>query len=211
LKNFLSLLLRRDFLARLKYKFILAPAGYGRPLPKAAVDGEYASGAWSHFHQLPELARQAVIVVTVNQLHPTPAILDVGCGSGRLAQLFQPYPTSRYLGVDLSSEGILQAQALNLKGCEFVEGDFETWRAVERFDVIIFSECIGYARDPGALMAAFLPYLKSGGHVVISHFRFGHWAAHWQRIERHLRVVESTTVTNSRGQTWDVKVLQPFV
>jgi SAM-dependent methyltransferase len=198
-----------SLLQRLIYKFVRAPQGYGRPLPKAVLDGEYSSGAWSHFHELPELSRQVLVAGLVPQLHSNPAVLDIGCGSGRLAQLFQPFALRRYVGVDISTEGLARARALNLPRCEFIEADFETWRPTGKFDVILFTECIGYARDPGALVAAFLPWLEPGGHVVISHFRFGHWEAHWRRIAAHTRVVEATTLTNSRGQTWDIKILQP--
>jgi SAM-dependent methyltransferase len=200
---------RTRLLEKLRRKFLFAPAGYGRPIPKDVLDREYTSGAWGHFRELPELARQSVIVGAVTALFPRPDILDVGCGSGRLAQLFAPHPFGRYLGLDLSTEGLRLARELDLPRCEFVEGDFETWRPARAFDVIMFTECIGYARDPGALTAAFCPYLKPGGVVVISHFRFGHWRAHWRRVGRTLETFESTTVTNLRGQTWDVKLLRP--
>jgi SAM-dependent methyltransferase len=201
---------RKDLLTRLRHKFLLAPAGYGRPVDQAVVDGEYRSGAWAHFHQLPELPRQSVIVGYVTALNPNPAILDLGCGSGRLAQLFQPHAFRRYLGVDLSAEGVRMARELQLGRCEFIEGNFETWRPVEKFDVIIFSECIGYAFDPGALVAAFIPWLEPDGTVVISHFRYGHWQANWRRVERHLKFFAATTVANDRGQTWDLKLLRPL-
>lgn len=198
-----------NLLQKLRRKFLLEPAGFGRPLPPEVLDREYRSGAWAHFHQLPELPRQSVVVGYVSQLYPAPAILDIGCGSGRLAQLFQPHPFRRYLGVDVSAEGIRLARALGLARTEFQEGDFESWRPVEPFDVIMFIECIGYARDPGALVADFIPRLAPGGMFVISHFRFGHWAAHWQRVQRHLSPFEETTVANARGQTWDIKLLRP--
>lgn len=196
-------------LRKLRQKFLLAPAGYGRPIPKDALDGEYRSGAWAHFGELPELARQSIVVGAVTALFPHPSILDLGCGSGRLAQLFQPHPFRRYLGVDLSTEGLRLARELKLPRCEFLEGNFETWRPTETFDVIIFSESIAYAADPGATVAAFAPHLAPDGMAVISNFRFGHWKAHWRRIERHLTAFESTTVTNGRGDTWDVKLLRP--
>ncbi|MEJ1971718.1 MAG: class I SAM-dependent methyltransferase [Lacunisphaera sp.] len=91
----------------------------------AAVDEEYRSGAWDHFHQLRSCRARASSWVTSRSCTPTPAILDLGCGSGRLAQLFQPHTFRRYLGVDLSTEGIRLAQALNLRGCEFATGNFE--------------------------------------------------------------------------------------
>ena len=199
---------RKDLLARLRHKFLLAPAGYGRPVDPAAMDGEYRSGAWAHFHELPELPRQSVVVGYVTALHKNPTILDLGCGSGRLAQLFQPHPFRRYLGVDLSVEGIRMARDLKLARCEFTEGNFETWRPAERFDIILFSECIGYAYDPGALVAAFAPFMAPDGTIVISHFRYGHWQAQWRRVEAHLKVFEATTVANDRGQAWDIKLLR---
>lgn len=196
-------------LKKIHRKFFLEPAGYGRPVDRTAVDGEYRSGVWAHFHQLPELPRQSVIVGYVTQLNPNPAILDLGCGSGRLAQLFQPHPFRRYLGVDLSAEGLRLARGLNLARCEFAEGDFETWTPAGKFDVIMFSECIGYARDPGALVARYLPWLSEGGTIVISHFRYGHWQAHWRRVEQQARAFEAVTVANERGQTWDIRLLRP--
>ncbi|MEN9403762.1 MAG: hypothetical protein RL091_2465 [Verrucomicrobiota bacterium] len=194
---------------KFKRKYFLEPAGYGRPVDRTAVDGEYRSGAWDHFHALPELPRQSVIVGYVGQLHRNPAILDLGCGSGRLAQLFQPHPFRRYLGVDLSTEGIRLARGLNLTRCDFIEGNFEEWIPAETFDVIIFSECIGYAHDPGALVARFLPWLEKDGFLVISHFRYGHWEAHWRRVAQHARTFEAVTVANERGQTWDIRLLRP--
>lgn len=202
-------LLPNTLIGRLRRKFLLAPAGFGRPLARDVLDREYTSGSWSHFRELPELARQSVIVGAVTALYPAPAILDLGCGSGRLAQLFSPHQFRRYLGVDVSPAGLALARDLRLGRCEFVEGDFETWRPTETFDVIMFSECIGYARDPGALTAAFAAHLAPGGIIVISHFRFGHWRAHWRRVERHLDVFERTTVTNLRRQTWDIGLLRP--
>lgn len=202
-------LLPRNLIPRLRRRFLLEPAGYGRPIDPAALDGEYKSGAWAHFHELPELPRQSVIVGYVTELHKNPAILDLGCGSGRLAQLFQPHSFRRYLGVDLSAEGIRMARALNLRGCEFAEGNFESWIPAEKFDVIMFTECIGYAHDPGALVARFLPWLEPGGTIVISHFRFGHWEAHWRRVYAHARPFTATTVANESGQTWDIRLLRP--
>lgn len=196
-------------LHRLVHKFIRAPLGYGRPMSPATADGEYRSGAWSHFHEPLELPRQESVIRFVTQFYPNPSILDLGCGSGRLAQLLQAVPFRRYLGVDFSPEGIRLAHALSLRSCEFVEADFETWRSTEKFDVIIFSECIGYARDPGALVAGFIPSLAPGGMMIVSYFRSGHWQAHWRRIEQRLSPFEAATVVNERNQTWDIKLFRP--
>lgn len=201
--------LTRKLVQGLRYRLVAGPAGFGRPLPKTVLDGEYSSGAWSHFHDKRELSRQLLVAGLCAEFYPRGTVLDLGCGSGRLAQLMQPFGFRRYLGIDLSTEALQRARKLNLTACEFVEADFEQWRPAERFDAIIFTECIGYTRDPGALTAAFAPFLSPGGRAIISLFRFRHSAAQWRRVERHYDVVHATVVSNEARQTWDIKILQP--
>ncbi|MEY2881703.1 MAG: hypothetical protein RLZZ15_4083 [Verrucomicrobiota bacterium] len=196
-------------LARLWRKFVLAPAGRGHPIPAAAADREYASGAWDHFESAAESARYAAVAAVIARLHPTGAVLDLGCGPGRLADLLRMTPPRRYLGVDFSAEAVARARRRGLPGCEFAQGDFETWRAAEPFAAIVFNEAVGYSRDPRALLAAFAPALKADGHLVVSHFRSAHWPALWRRLESAFTVVEAHVVANATGQTWDVKALRP--
>jgi SAM-dependent methyltransferase len=196
-------------LARLWRKFLLAPNGYGRPIDAATADREYDTGAWAHFHSAPERSRQEAVLDCLATIHPNPAILDLGCGSGRLAELLQPRTFRRYVGVDFSPAGLEIARALKLGQCEFIEGDFTTWRPRERFDAIVFSECVGYAHDPGAFVASFLPWLAPGGAMVISYYRSGHWRALWRRIERQVQTITAFTVANELGQVWDIKVMRP--
>jgi SAM-dependent methyltransferase len=194
---------------RLAQKLIRDPAGYGRPITKEALDREYSTGHWDHFFAFDELPRNLVIAGAVHHFFPRPAVLDLGCGSGRLATVFQRYPFSRYLGVDLSSEGVARAQALHLPEMDFSEGNYETWRPEGRFEAIIFNECIGYARDPAATLAAFRPSLAAGGLFFLSHYRFGSYAAQWRRMEHVCSVVAATAVMSPEGQIWDIKILRP--
>jgi len=194
---------------RLRQKFLRDPAGFGRPVPKESLDREYRTGSWDHFFGFAELPRNLVLAGTVNHFFPRPAVLDVGCGSGRLATVFQRYPFSRYLGVDLSSEGVARARALGLPGAEFIEGNYESWRPEGRFEAIIFNECIGYASDPAATLAAFAPHLAEGGRFFLSHYRFGNYQAQWRRMEQVCSVVAATAVMSPEGQVWDIKILRP--
>lgn len=194
---------------RLIQKFFRDPAGCGRPVSKEALDGEYRSGHWDHFFGFDELPRNLVLAGAVNHFFPRPAVLDVGCGSGRLAQVFQRCAFSRYLGVDVSTEGLARARSLNLPGVEFLEGNYETWRPDGCFDAIIFNECIGYARDPAATLAAFSAHLAPDGRFFLSHFRFGHSQAQWRRIQTVCSVEASTAILGEGGKVWDIKVLRP--
>jgi len=197
------------FAGRLRQKFVLDPAGFGRPVPAAAFDEEYRSGQWDHFLGFEELTRNSVLAGAINHFFPRPAILDVGCGSGRLAALCSYYPRARYLGIDLSTEALSRARQLNLPDTEFAAGDFEHWRPTGHFDAIIFNESIGYARDPAATMTDFCAYLTPGGRFFLSLYRSGHYKAQWRRLDRVTRVVAATTVTSPQRRVWDVKVLEP--
>jgi len=96
---------------------------------------------------------------------------------------------ARYVGVDLSSAALQRAQAFGLSGCEFVRGDFETWLPTERFDVVVFNESIGYARDPAATVRRFfrLSHFSPWLHSVILPQRqlHGHLAADRRRRRNH--------------------------
>jgi trans-aconitate methyltransferase len=190
-------------------RLFLDRAGYGRPLPREVLDREYATGAWAHFHEGPELPRQILLAGLVARFHPAAAVLDIGCGSGALAAQLQPFQPRRYLGLDLSPVGLDLARKLALRGCEFVEGDFERWRPEEKFEAIVFNESVGYAQDAGALLEGFIPSLTPDGHLLVSYYRSGNWQALWRRIDRVARSVASVTLSNPLGQSWDVCVLEP--
>jgi SAM-dependent methyltransferase len=196
-------------LRKLIRKLILVPLGYGRPAEAKVFDREFERGAWAHFKTLPEQGRQLLVAGLVHQLKPGAAVLEVGCGDGHLAAMLAAKPLARYVGVDLSEVALTAARQRALPGAEFIVGNFETWGTAERFDVILFTESLGYADDPGAVVARFLAFLTPGGFAIVSHFRSGNWETLWGRIERQASVVEAFTLTNSRQQTWDIKVLQP--
>jgi len=136
-------------------------------------------------------------------------VLDIGCGSGRLAAVYQVYPCSRYLGVDVSPEGLAKARSLDLPRVEWIEANYETWRPPAQFDAIIFNECIGYAHDPAATLAAFARHLTPTGCFFLSHYRFCSYLAQWRRIETVCETLHATAVLSPQGQIWDIKILRP--
>jgi SAM-dependent methyltransferase len=194
---------------RLLQRFVRDPAGMGRPVAKEAFDQEYRSGNWDHFGGLEELPRNLVLAGLVAEAFKLPSILDAGCGSGRLAKIYQAHPFARYTGIDISNEGLKKARSLGLSGVEFHHADFETWRPDGSLDAIIFNESIGYARDPAETLRAFSFHLMPGGLFFISHYRFGHHDALWRRIERICEVGFATSVRNDNGKVWDIKMLCP--
>ena len=194
---------------RLVQRLIRDPAGFGWPIPTDVLDAEYRDGRWDHFFSCDELPRNLVLAGLANRFFKTPAVLDGGCGSGRLATVFQVYPWSRYVAMDVSTEGLAMARALALPRVEWVEGNYETWRPEGTFEAIVFNECIGYARVPAATHAAFAAHLAQGGLFFVSHYRFGSYAAQWRRMETVCDALHATAVMSNQKQVWDLKILRP--
>lgn len=200
----------QDRFRRALHRLVFSWRGAGHPVPPAALDSEYASGRWDHFFSLQEAPRYAAIAELIGaSASEDTCILDVGCGSGRLASLLSETPYRTYLGVDFSSEALRRARALGLPRTQFVRGDFEQWRPTEPWDIVVFNESIGYAHWPAQVLGDFARWLTPHGRIIVSHYRAGNFAAIWQQVERKLVVVAAEEITGPSGHVWDIKVLVP--
>jgi SAM-dependent methyltransferase len=199
----------RSWLSRAWRNWVLVPAGYGKPIPASAADREFREGRWDHFAGAAESPRYRELAAQLGARPHPPAILDLGCGDGRLARLLAPGSYRRYLGVDFSVEGISRARNSAPPACEFVVGDFHTWHDDGPFDVIVCNESLGYADDPAAVIRRHLPSLAADGVVLVSQYRQGAWPALWRRIELPLEAVSARTVSREPGLMWDIKLLRP--
>lgn len=159
-----------------------------------------------------ELANYMVTVGYVQHLakalNVEPRLLDIGCEHGSLAALLCGYPLESYLGLDVSAEAVRQAASRELKNAAFQVADVEEWMPAEKFDFILSTGSICYFKDPTAFLRRYSMALNEGGMFIISLWRYGHNSAIWQNIEAHFKVLDSTVVTNHKGQMWDVKVLR---
>ena len=82
-----------------KTKFAIAGLlGRGTPRPRELWEEEYHSDVWKYLDSASEIAHGMVIVGYVQHFYANPAILDVGCGHGRLLQLLEPHPFKSYPG-----------------------------------------------------------------------------------------------------------------
>jgi SAM-dependent methyltransferase len=196
-------------LSAMRRRLIDSPRGFGHPVPAEVFDRDYAAGRWDLLFAAEETPRNRAVADLIAGVAPQPTVLDVGCGSGRLAQLLVPLRPTRYVGVDWSTAALQRAQALGLDGCEFVRGDFETWLPTERFDVVVFNESIGYARDPAMTVRRFFDRLNFSGALIVSYFRSGNHAAIWRRIAVPADPIREFVIHNGRGAIWDIKLLRP--
>lgn len=196
------------WLREARYFALHARRGRGRRHAADWWERQYRNGRWRYLDSASELAHYMVIVGYVQHFHSAPAILDVGCGHGRLFQLIGRHPYGSYLGIDIAGEAVRQAREYAAPRAEFVVADFEQYVPSARFDVIVFNESLYYAPEPAPLLERYAGALSDNGVIVVSMCHNWWQAPIWDAVARRFAVLHSTELTNERRQTWRVKVIR---
>lgn len=105
---------------------------------------------------------------------PLGRVLDVGTGTGRIAELFEP-AADTVVALDNSPEMLRLARArlqhLAPGRVELVQGDFAALPFAEAgFDTVIFHQVLHYAQSPEAVIAEAARVTRPGGRVAIVDF-----------------------------------------
>jgi SAM-dependent methyltransferase len=99
----------------------------------------------------PGLLRRRRLAVETVRSYGSPRVLDVGCGSGRIADLVLEAGTDHYVGIDFS-EPMLElalARLAHFGGrAELILGDFVQTPIAGPFDVILALGLFDYLPDP---------------------------------------------------------------
>jgi 2-polyprenyl-3-methyl-5-hydroxy-6-metoxy-1,4-benzoquinol methylase len=178
------------------------------PAAKEVWEAQYESGGWELMRCLDEVARYSVIAGYLHHLKPGGSVLDVGCGEGLLIDHLRPLGCRRYLGVDLSETAVRQAAGRADATTSFTAADAESYAPPERWDAVVFNECVYYFRDPLATVRRYEGSLEDGGVLLVSTFRSRRADAVVRRLLARYRLVEETAIANRKG-TWVVRVLAP--
>ncbi len=102
------------------------------------------------------------------------ALLDVGTGTGRIAELFAPR-ARQVTALDMSPEMLRIArtrlQHLPADQISLVQGDFSALPFAEAaFDTVLFHQVLHYAQDPGAVLAEAARVTCPGGRIAVVDF-----------------------------------------
>lgn len=100
---------------------------------------------------------------------PFSDLLDAGCGTGAMLQLFKKdIPDKKYTGLDLSDKMIEVAKKKRLDGVEFLVGDCEALPfADDSFDVVTCSMSFHHYPNPDKFFQNLYRVLKSDGRFVL--------------------------------------------
>ena len=121
-------------------------------------------------------AREMREVVGGLGLRGDETILDAGCGTGALTELFGEgvMRGGRVVGVDISAGHLTRARA-SRSGLPvaFLQGDLTALPfAARRFDLIWCSNTINHVREPVGTVKAFAELLASGGRLALGQSAF---------------------------------------
>lgn len=102
------------------------------------------------------------------------ALLDVGTGTGRIAELFAPR-AERVSAFDKSPEMLRIARArlqhLPHDSVDFVQGDFTSLPFADAaFDTVLFHQVLHYAQEPEKVLAEAARVTRPGGQIAIVDF-----------------------------------------
>lgn len=105
---------------------------------------------------------------------PLGNVLDIGTGTGRMAELFAPRAVS-IVALDKSLDMLRVARAklqhLPAGGVELVQGDFANLPfAAHRFDTVLLHQVLHFAQDPAAALAEAARVTRPGGRIAIIDF-----------------------------------------
>ena len=102
------------------------------------------------------------------QLRGDEAVLDIGCGDGKVTVLLaQATPRGHVIGIDSSPDMItLARRSSRAPNLEFVEMDARALMFQDSFDVVFSSAVLHWIKDHRALLRGVRASLKRGGRIL---------------------------------------------
>jgi len=129
---------------------------------------------WSLFYDAPGVQRVTYrpvqdAVARALAADPPARILDVGCGTGRLARrLAHDFPGSRVTGCDFSHGMLRQARARGAR-LALAQGDAQRLPFAEgSFDAVVSTEAFHWFPDPEGALAGFRRVLVPRGRLLVA-------------------------------------------
>ena len=120
----------------------------------------------------PGLFRRRQLAADTVRAYTNPRVLDVGCGSGRIAEFVLEAGAAHYVGIDFSEPMVDMARArLERFGGERIElilGDFLEATFDGQFDVVLGLGLFDYLPDPERFSRKMFALCAPGGSLVAS-------------------------------------------
>jgi ArsR family transcriptional regulator len=165
-----------------------------REAREAAAEHYFArhAGEWDDLRALhsPDAEVEGALAAALAD-SPLGAVLDIGTGTGRMAELFAE-GAERVVALDKNLEMLRVARAklqhLPTARIELVQGDFaELPFADASFDTVLLHQVLHFAPDPAPALTEAARVLRSGGRIAIVDFA-SHDREELRTSHQHLRL-----------------------
>jgi ubiquinone/menaquinone biosynthesis C-methylase UbiE len=124
--------------------------------------------------------RLALMLTFITNLEKKPQeILDIGCGTGHLAnEIKKIYPSANITGIDISKKAITIGKK-KYKQITLLQGDAEKNLpfASVHFDLVISGEHIEHLQDPDTYLSEINRVMKKDGILLLTTPNLGYWAS----------------------------------
>jgi trans-aconitate methyltransferase len=126
----------------------------------------------------------------------TDDVLDLGCGTGHLAQEIRVLTDGRVVGVDLSPEMIALAREAAPEGIEFITGAAEELDMAGEFDAILSNSAFQWFKDGPRALARCFAALRQGGRMAMQA------PARHDYCSTFVRAVDTLATDPRTSETW---------
>ncbi|MDB5430907.1 MAG: methyltransferase type 12 [Caulobacter sp.] len=185
--------------------------GAGPGARPAAYWDRLHSGGYDRLLNSEQRHHHRLLAALVSESVAHPRVLDIGCGEGVFHDSLRPFAPAAYLGVDLSDLAIAKARArITDPAARFTLGDGARYDAgAERFDAIVFPECIEYLGDPIALLDHYARFLAPGGVFGVTQWLGLKPLRLWRQVKAAADIVDEAVVSAPWGGAWQVWTCKP--
>ncbi len=154
--------------------------------------------------ELPEFGRHGVIAELINRVVVRGKVLDVGCGTGILAELIDQ-ERFLYTGIDVSRTALAIAnRKRGRKGVTFVRGRIEEFSPQDQFSAVVFGEVLYYL-EAAKVLRQVNSWLTPPAMIVASVFSFPEGDALLPLLHQDLDIICEASVCNSlKSHKWSV-------
>jgi ubiquinone/menaquinone biosynthesis C-methylase UbiE len=141
-------------------------------------------------------------------LQPQNYLIDVGCGSGRLAFALRDYLAGNYLGIDVVPELLDYARERCPSRWRFAMAEgLSIPAASDQADIVCFFSVFTHMlhEDSYRYLRDAVRVLKPGGKIIFSYLEFAvisHWNAFQAMLDRKERTYLDIFISNDAIQAW---------
>lgn len=108
------------------------------------------------------------------------SLLDVGCGTGHLLELFEGRSNMRRLGIELNSQAARYAR--RTARCEIREIPLEQFQSEEKFDVVTMINVFSHIPSFDGMFRSLRAALNPGGKVIVRTSEMSRQVSRWNQV-----------------------------